>query len=323
VILYLNYLNPCNPYASGYQMEYERVISEAASHNIAVQMVISGVATSWGSPCKGAPRSGINPSVSNYTSFVSQWVPHFNSLGVKRFSIWNEPNYPAFMCAGTVTEAGDVDTAKCHGGSKKSSAALLRQIYIASYSTIQQLKQAGHISSDTQVFLGETADVDISFMKYLLNGPTKLVADGFSLHPYQYCQNPVTEAFYPKCYSSKMPGISQVYEAQNLLAKLFNDKKFLTPSGGKVPLWLTEFGYWRTGSSALPESVRAKWYPMAMDTVVADGVRGMNLYQLWPSPKKPAGLWDTSLLNMNGDGLPSFYALVNWSKHHGYDVAPL
>jgi len=307
-------------------MRYERIVTEAKANNIAVQMVISGVAGSSGVPCKGAHASGVNPSIANYTAFVEEWVPHFNAMGVERFSLWNETNYPAFLCAGTVTQSGNVDTAICHSGAKasraaakKNSAKMTRKLFVAAYAAIQSLKQGGQVTSTTQVFIGETADVDLTFMKELFSG-RKLVADGFSLHPYQYCQSPKTDKFYPKCYSSKMPGISQVHTAQKLLASLAHKGLFQTPHGGVVPLWLTEFGYFRTGGDSLPENMRAKWYPDAMDVVLKDGVRGMNLYQLWQSPK---GEWDSSLLDLNGNPLPSFTALHNWAVKHHYKVAPL
>jgi len=320
VVVYLHYLNACNPSYTLYQTRYGTVVTEAISHGLNVQMVITGAAAGWGKPCAGQPPSGINPDPTAVAAFVNQWVQTYDQMGVRRFTIWNEPNYPAFLCAGSVTQKGGVDSAKCTA-SKKSSAALLRKIYTASYNTIQLLKTQGKVHQETQVFIGDTAGVDVKFMSYLFAGK-KLVADGFGVHPYEYCQNPTTGKMYTgkgACKDKrKMTGITYVARVQAKLAALYKSKKFTTPTGGQVPMWLTEFGYWRTTTVGLGENVRAQFYPKALDMALKSGAGGMNLYQLWQSPP---GNWDTSILNINGTALPSFYAIRKWAKKNGYNVA--
>jgi len=316
----MHYLNPCNPSYATNQNRYGTVVNEANSHGLKVQMVLTGVAAPWGSPCAGQLPSGVNPNPGTVAAFVNQWVQTFDSMGVRRFTIWNEPNYPAFLCAGNVIQRGGVDSAKCTAG-KKASANLLRKIYSASYKVIQGLKKQNKVHHATQVFIGDTAGVDVAFMSYLFAGK-RLVADGFGVHPYEYCQNPSTGKMYHgkgACKSGRiMAGITYVGKVQAKLAALHRSKKFTTPRGGQVPMWLTEFGYKRTTSVGLGESVRAKFYPKALDKALQSGAHGMNLYQLWQSP---AGSWDTSILDNNGNALPSFYAIRTWAKRHGYHVA--
>jgi len=317
VVVYMHYLDECNPSWEMYVGRYDRVVNEAKANHLQVQMVLTGVAAAWGTPCAGKPPSGQRPSPGTVAAFVHTWVPHYNQMGVTRFSIWNEPNYPAFLCAGAVVQKAGVDSARCTA-SKKASALLLRKIYSSSYKVIQELKKVKQVSRNTQIFIGETAGVDTKFMTYLFSGK-KFVADGFSVHPYEYCQNPQTKKLRKGC-GRVMSGISYVGKVQAMLAKLHQAKKFTTPAGNQVPMWLTEFGYWRTTSVGLPEPVRAQWYPLALDAALKSGARGMNLYQLWES--KP-GSWDTSILDANGNGRSSFYAIRKWTKAHKYHVAAI
>jgi len=104
------------------------------------------------------------------------------------------------------------------------------------------------------------------------------------------------------------------YQAQ--LAKLAASRALLTPKGKQVPLFFTEFGYHKTGANALPENIRAKWYPKAMEVARRSGARQMSIYQLYPGL---AGAWDTSLLNAKGESLPSYIALQGWAKKQGYN----
>jgi len=279
-------------------------VTEAQTYGLKVQLVLSGVAdATWGKACASKPPSGLKPSITVWQQFVEQWLPHYYHLGVHRFSLWNEPNNADFL-----------------QGQSNAPAALgklYRQIAVAGLETISQLQKAGTIGKDVQIFLGEMAGMDFTFLKTLFTG-AKIVADGFSYHPYEFCQNPQTSVLLKnsKC-KSKMPGISDIESTQKQLTALHKSGKFVSRSGGVVPLYLTEFGYMRTSSNGIPEATRAKWLPLALTVAAKAGVREMNIYQLFPSAP---GDWDTSILLANGAPGPSYTALWNWAKKQGYKV---
>jgi len=309
-VVWLHYLDPCNTEYAQWQTLYETLIQEATAAGLKVQLVFSGVADpTWGKPCPTKPPSGLAPSIPNWQAFLQQWLPHFYQLGVRRFSLWNEPNNQDFL----------------RTSGSNSAAALgkyYRKIAVAGLATIAALQKSRAVGPDIQVLLGEMADMDFTFMNALFNGP-KLVADGFSFHPYQFCQNPATDKFLgaaaPKC-KSHMPGISAIGPTQTQLKELHIKGKFATRKRGIVPLYLTEFGYMRTSGNAIPETVRAKWYPLALTAALKHGAKGMNLYQLYPSPP---GTWDTSLLEASGSPSPSYTAVWNWAEKHGYATEPI
>jgi len=109
-------------------------------------------------------------------------------------------------------------------------------------------------------------------------------------------------------------GIAWTRSFNKLLAKWAKKKLLITSRGKKVPLFLTEFGYHKTGAFALPEEFRAKWYPKAMNVARQQGAKQMTIYQLFSSG---AG-WDTGILAPDGSPLPSFLALQAWAKKNGY-----
>jgi hypothetical protein len=85
----------------------------------------------------------------------------------------------------------------------------------------------------------------------------------------------------------------------------------VTPKGNRLPLFLTEFGYHKSGPYAIPEAIRAKWYPKALEVARRSGAAQMNLYQIYQSA---GGRWDTSLLNARAEPLPSYIAVQGWVK---------
>jgi hypothetical protein len=106
-------------------------------------------------------------------------------------------------------------------------------------------------------------------------------------------------------------GIAWTPRYKALLRRYARTKALVTPKGNRLPLFLTEFGYHKSGPFAVPEAIRAKWYPKAMEVARRSGAAQMNIYQLYQST---GGRWDTSLLNARAEPLPSFLALQGWAK---------
>jgi len=231
--------------------DYNNLVDSAKANGLKVQMVFTGVAADWGLPrgCTGyTTPTGSNPNITEYKQFIQTYASHFGKKGVTRFSLWNEPNHPAFLCAGKSVESqdGDVDHSKCQA-SKKKNTALLANLYREGYKVIRTLQKTKQISKDTQILFGEFAGNGLDFFKSM---DGNFVADGFSFHPYQYCTPPTTKkpVFITSTCRRVMAGISTVKDVQKMLKKWYKSGKLRTPAGKQVPLYLTEFGYFRAGA---------------------------------------------------------------------------
>jgi hypothetical protein len=293
-----------------------------------VQLTICGVAAEWGHPrgCAASYRpTGELPSIKGYKKLVSKYVQRFSKLGVRRFSSWNEPNHPAFLCAGKSKSSkdGNVDNTVCKDN-KDKRYLLYGNLHRAAWSVVQKLKKAKKISSKVQLWYGEFSGNGWKATDVILK-KGKIVADAYAFHPYQYCTPPNTykAIFAPgsTCKKATTGGIHSAKATQKYIAKWHKKGRLRTPKGGAPPLYLTEFGYHRQGEHAIPENYRAKWYPMAMTEAKKAGARGMVLYQMFPSGP---GRWDTSILNGGGAQSPSYQALRAWAIKNGYKTsAPL
>jgi len=313
--------------ALAYLGQLRDMVVTAQRHGIRVQLVVAGVAASWGVPrgCHApyTTPTGVKPNVAHYKTFVSNIVQFFNKLGVKRFSLWNEPNLASFLCSTTTSSSSNVDSVKCKS-SKAALAKLFVTLYKAGYGVIQSLKKSGKVSKDTRILFGELAGFDPSFVDLALKGQ-KIKADGFSYHPYQYCSNPTTKkkVFPVKTCHRLMHGTSWIPDAKSALSRWHKSGVLRTPGGGVVPLYLTEFGYHVQGPNRMPENIRSKWYPQALEFARKLGVKGFVLYQFQPSPVKTPPLWDTSILDGALNPKPSYRAIWNWAKSRKYKVQPV
>jgi len=330
MMLYMQDMHPCRGAEGTARLAlYEAAVREAQAAGLKVQLVLTGVASPWGTPTKnGSPCAappGINPSVKGYGQYVKTMVKHFSALGVHRYSLWNEPNLPGFLCAGTkVSSDGDIDHTKCVGSSVERTAALYSRLYQKGYSVIRALERSKSIPK-TEIIMGELAPTKTTdkFLAAVFHPGAKFQADGFSVHPYQYCTPPDTHKNeYVKGTECNWPagahyGIAWAPQWQNRLSSLHKKGRLSTPRGGKVPLYLTEFGYHLDGHAALPEDVRAKWYPRAMSEAARAGAKGMNIYQIFNGSGAP-GVWDTGLVAQGNIPRASFNALKGWAQKHGY-----
>jgi len=327
---YANYVTHISA-VIGSGIKVEMTITGGANADYGIPFATAG--TPGGDPgprCSIAPL-GLNPSPSNYAAFVKKWVPQFAALGVDRFSLWNEPNYPFFLCAGSGGSSGSgPDDSSCNGGTLATSAALYRKLYTAGYKVIEGLKKSKACPKckNIKVFIGELAGAyhGEQFMDLVLKKGQPLIADGFSTHPYQYCNDPSevtpTKKSFPikTCTRKMVGGIGYSQKYQAALTRWAQNNMLVTKSGKKVDLYLTEFGYHRGNKFGLPESLRAKWYVKAMNVARAAGARQMSLYMMVNLPITAyyvnAPGWNTGIV-----GTPAFTALRNWAIKHGYKVS--
>jgi hypothetical protein len=320
-MLYIGRVHKCWGDAAVNQVAsaYNRIVSEARSAGLKTQITLTGVAANWGNAC-GNINTGSKPSVAEWKKFVATWVPFFYKRGVRRFSLWNEPNLASFLCAGVTTTGADVDHSKCSTPSAKN-AALYYKLYTSGYKVIRSLEKK-KIIGKTKIWIGEFAGAGgIGFLERILK-KYKLKADGLSWHPYQYCNPPNIKGrgkFIPGFCKRAMGGMGWIPTFNKAMAKWASTKRLTTPSGKRVPMYLTEFGYHLKAPYGIPEKYRAKWYPKALEVARKAGVKGFVLYQMYSQPQA----WDTSILNADGSPTASFRAIHKWAKKHGYKTSAL
>jgi hypothetical protein len=298
---------------------WDSTIDEARRRGFEVELSLNGLASKlYG----GDNRTGVDPDPREYEKFVTACAKHFNGR-VHRYSVWNEPNHPVFLMSrpdgGKVGDEDEVMPKEEQQRRRKDTvlknAKRYRELYDVGYCAIKA------VDPTAQVLIGElSASHDpLLFLEAVAPKGTRLVADGFAHHPYQFAVAPDAPA---NPYSTGV-GISNLKKLQTRLAVLAKAGRLTTPDGGQLPLYLTEFGYQRkegrtysSPSTQIEEAKRTLWLPKAFEVARQTGARQMLYFMLLPpAPDYP---WDTSLLDVNGNPLPCYSALKNWAAAHGY-----
>jgi hypothetical protein len=291
---------------------FDLLVHNASLYGMSVQMALSGPAPAWAT---GNHKIGpYKPKASLYKGFAAAVAKHFRG-SVSRYSIWNEPNHRAW-----ISPLG-------------SAPRIYRGLYQAGYSAVK------HNAPGAQVLIGETSPFAIKGgrtamapLKFLrgvtcaksnykrARGCAALKTDGYAQHPYDFTHKP----------TYKYPGrdnvtIGVLGRLSSALSKLQGAGLLKTPSGGVPPIYLTEYGYLRSGHKRMPESKRKKYLVQAFNIALHNpNVKEMLHYTL-VQPTKGFAVFDTSLATRSGKPFPSFTALAAWAQNaaaHG-EITPV
>jgi hypothetical protein len=256
----------------------------AAERGIDLQLTIAGPAPAWAT--RNHKVGNVAPDPQKYGAFVRTVVTHFNGK-VDRYSIWNEPNWKSWL--------------EPH----KDAARLYRGLYGAGYRAVKS------VDPDAKVLMGELAPTGggkaiapLQFLRDMFKGAKPTKADGFAMHPYQLTSAPNKIAGKPDDVTiGTLPRLTTALDA------LYKARKLQTPSGRKLNLYLTEFGYLTVGSRKQPQSRIASWLVAAIDVARKNRrVKQLLQYQLIDPPK--TALWHSALLTRKGAPQPAYKALV-------------
>jgi Cellulase (glycosyl hydrolase family 5) len=268
----------------------DNVVASSAARGIKVQFTVAGPAPAWAT---GDHRIGPNrPDPAAFGRFATDLAEHFKGK-VDRYSIWNEPNYPSWLAP------------------QATAPQQYRALYQAGYKAIKAVDRTN------QVLIGETvpfaanskATAPLAFLRALFcAGCAKLQADGFAHHPYDFDHAP----------NYAFPGADNVTigtlgRLTTFLDGLSRRRLLTTPSGGPMPLYLTEFGYFASGRRAFPIAKRRRYLIQAFQ-IAARNARVRELVQyllVAPPPKFP---FNTALLDASGKPLATFSALSTWAQ---------
>jgi hypothetical protein len=293
---------------------YESLVKLARGYGVEVQLSLSGPAPAWGTPTKRVETGYWRPNAQYFKEFSRAVAKRFKGK-VRRYSIWNEPNWDKWL------------------GPQREAPWRYRQLYqVAS-------KAIWSVNKRAKVWFGELVPYDsphsiapLEFTRRVAcvdnryrptaqwkrerkAGPLSgkrcaggtLKADGFAHHPYEFNKRP-SKARRPGRDDVGMGSLDRLTSA---LDKLEETRTLVPRTGPWLPFYLTEFGYFRAGARTIAEKKRAKW-----------SVEGFKIAQRHPRVKQllyyvfvrpPGGIvFDLSLLDHDGRETGTYKALVQW-----------
>ena len=283
---------------------YDQLINRAAQHGVRIHVSITGPAPRWANARRATTRrSWYKPNANEFGKFASTVAEHFAGR-VDRYSIWNEPNWKTWL------------------GPLKAGPSLYRKLYLKGYKAIKAADPAA------KVLIGETAPFSkrgwSTSPLAFLRGVTcvnknyrrarrcpKLRADGYAHHPYDFGHAPNYK--YPGADNVTIGTLSRLTRALDRLSRAGVLRK---NGGGRMPLYLTEYGYFASGKRALSKRKRSKYLQQAYSIALKNRRVKSQLQYLLVSPPRSqrASFFDLGLVNTRGKKNVGYNALKRWYR---------
>lgn len=278
----------------------DALLEAAEARGIKLQLTISGPAPAWATD--DGKVGNHRPDAAQFGAFARRVARHFAGR-VDRYSIWNEPNWYTWLSPA------------------KRAPSLYRLLYRAAYRNIKA------VDPRAKVLVGELAPnaqrgrsiAPLQFLRDMTCSTDEykarkrcvpLRADGFAIHPYQFQAAPDKVNGGP----DDVP-IGALSRLTRALDKLAARNALRTPSGAKMGLYLTEFGYLTVGYRAQRPSVRARWLASAFTIARRHPrVRQLLQYQLVDPP--PEERWHSAILNQDGTPQVTYEGLAALAARH-------
>jgi hypothetical protein len=274
----------------------ERLYADATERGLRLQVTLTGPAPAWAT---GDGKVGnVRPDAKAYGAFARAAAEAFAGR-VNRWSIWNEPNWHRLLSPA------------------KSAPGLYRGLFRAGQAAIAQADPGADVLIG-ELMPGANAKKSTPALKFLRALTCSrsnwkaakrcggLKADGFALHPYQFARRPRDA----KPRNADVVEIGSLSRLTKALDRLRSRKALSTRGGGRMPLYLTEFGYFTHGSLAVSESTHARWMTEAWNIARRNTrVRQLLQYELID----PWGdvTWRSAVMERDGTPRPVFHALAD------------
>ncbi len=282
--------------------EIDSLVDNAAEHGIRIHLSLTGPAPRWANSRRNRPERGAwyNPNTREFGTWAGVVAQHFAGR-VDRYSIWNEPNWKTWL------------------GPLKRGPKLYRSMYVRGYSAIKKADRRA------KVLIGETSPyarrglstAPLAFLRSVTcssksykrkRSCPKLKADGYAHHPYDFGHAPGFE--YPGDDNVTIGTLSRLTKA---LDRMRRSGALRTPGGGRMPVYLTEYGYFASGKRALSPSKRSKYLQQAYSIALKNGrVKSQLQYLLAVLPRGADSTFNTGLVTQRGSRLPQYRALRKW-----------
>ena len=281
---------------------FDALIDRAAANGVRIHVSLTGPAPRWANAKRFVPkRAWYKPNATEFGKFAALTAEHFKGR-VDRYSIWNEPNWKTWL------------------GPLASGPALYRQLYVAGYDAIKAADPAA------KVLIGETAPFSragystspLAFLRGVTcvnkkykraRSCPKLKADGYAHHPYDFGHAPNYQ--YPGADNVTIGTLSRLTKA---LDKLSRAGVLRMNGGGRMPLYLTEYGYFASGHRALSKKLRSRYLQQAYSIALKNPRVKSQLQYLLVSPPRSqrASFFDLGLVSTSGKRNASYNALKRW-----------
>ena len=292
---------------------WDNLIARAKQYGIDVMLDLTGDPPTWACGISEPPGicDGYQPDTEEFRAFTQAAAAHFGS-SVTRYSIWNEPNWHSWV--------------RPH----ENAPLIYRRLYQAGYEGVK----AGN--PNAEVLMGETAPyfrkrlaiAPLEFIRRMVclddefkktktaardctGGPLKL--DAYAHHPYDFTTRP------RKARENYDDVTVANLDSLNKTLAYLRMRGLIQPSKKRIPLYLTEHGYYVVRpetplNRGLPEWKRMKWTVEAFDMVQRNKrVKAMVYYVfVSPPPGHVSGFFDLGLIATNGVERGAFGALQNW-----------
>jgi hypothetical protein len=285
--------------------EIDRLIDRAADNGIRIHLALTGPAPRWANARRARQsQAWYKPNARHFGGFASVAARHFKGR-VDRYSIWNEPNWKTWL------------------GPLKAAPGLYRALYVSGYNAIKKA------DSRAKVLIGETspygrAGMSTSPLAFLRKVTCvnknyrraakcpKLKADGYAHHPYDFRHAP--NFAYPGEDNVTIGTLSRLTRALDRLRRAGVLRK---NGGGRMPVYLTEYGYFASGKRALPAKTRSRYLKQAYSIALRNGrVKSQMQYLLLTLPRGSKSTFNTGLVSGRGKRLPQYKALRSWYRAH-------
>jgi Cellulase (glycosyl hydrolase family 5) len=283
--------------------QIDQLIDRAAANGIRIHLSLTGPAPRWANAKRAStPKAWYKPSAAQFGEFASVAASHFKGR-VDRYSIWNEPNWKTWL------------------GPLKSAPALYRSMYVRAYAAIKKADPRAQVligetspygrpglSTAPLAFLRKVACVNSSYRR--VRKCPKLKADGYAHHPYDFRHSPSFQ--YPGSDNVTIGTLSRLTRA---LDRLRRSGALRPARGGRMPVYLTEYGYFASGKRALPAKTRSRYLKQAYSLALRNGrVKSQLQYLMLVLPRGSDSTFNTGLVSRTGKRLPQFNALRGWYR---------
>ena len=283
---------------------FDQLVDQAARNGVRIHLSLTGPAPRWANAKRAtARRAWYKPNATEFGKFAAVVADHFEGR-VDRYSIWNEPNWKTWL------------------GPLKSGPALYRQLYVKGYAAIKAEDPRA------KVLIGETAPFSkrgwstspLAFLRGVTcvnskyrraRSCPKLKADGYAHHPYDFAHAPNYR--YPGNDNVTIGTLSRLTRALDRLSRAGVLRK---NGGGRMPLYLTEYGYFASGHRALPRKLRSRYLQQAYSLALRNPRVKSQLQYLLVSPPRNqrASFFDLGLVNTRGTRNVGYNALKRWYR---------
>jgi len=277
----------------------DQLVNAAAARGIKVQLALTGPVPAWAA---GNHRLGpYRPNARLFAQFVRDAALHFKGR-VDRYSIWNEPNHVGWLAP------------------LRRQATLYRSLYLSGWRAIKA------VDRNAQVLIGETAPYPrgnnsqppLKFLRQItctnkryrpIRRCPRIFADGFAHHPYDFDHAPTYR--YPGKDNVTIGTLGRLTKA---LDKLRRSRRLSTSRGGRLDLYLTEYGYFGSGKRRVSQSRRAAYLVRAFRIALANGRVRQMLQYLLVQPDRSHRFFDTSIVSPHGGETLPFRRLASWAS---------